>query len=437
MPSQPQGQTTDEPAAAFGAWTLDRRTGVLARRGGPVVTLRPKTASVLGRLLAEAGILVSREALLDDVWPGVNVTDDSVTQCIAEIRRALGEDGRLLRTAPRRGYVLDVPVPSAAPPSPGHAPAAEPPGIQPPGPIRPARPGRRLAALAGAASLAACCLAAAVMVHLPGGGRAESQRLLGEGRTVFYGAGERRLVWPEARRLFQRAHDADPSNPEADAWAAFTFTNMIIAGYATSPADLAEAARLADRAVALGPGMGLTWAARAGVYRLQRRYAEALATYRRAFELDPRQLPAEANTGWMLVLLGQPREAIAPISGVLAATRPDHPFRATWLCYLGVAQFAAGEADRGVAALRTGLGASESCLPPAERDFTLVAALALDGEVTEAGALLGTIRRQWPAVTGAALRAHALSDDAGYLAQREALFRGLTLAGFTDAPPAR
>ena len=43
-------------------------------------------------------------------WPGVTVTEDSLTQCISEIRRLLGESGRdLIRTVPRRGYMIGSP----------------------------------------------------------------------------------------------------------------------------------------------------------------------------------------------------------------------------------------------------------------------------------------------------------------------------------------
>jgi TolB-like protein/Flp pilus assembly protein TadD len=48
---------------------------------------------------------------MEAVWPGVIVTDDSITQCVAEIRRVLGEEGsQLLRTLPKRGYMLAAKV---------------------------------------------------------------------------------------------------------------------------------------------------------------------------------------------------------------------------------------------------------------------------------------------------------------------------------------
>jgi TolB-like protein/DNA-binding winged helix-turn-helix (wHTH) protein/Tfp pilus assembly protein PilF len=77
---------------------------------GRTQRLRPQTAAVLAQLLAQAGELVSREALLQAVWGEILVTENSLTQCIAEIRRALGP-GRegWLQTHTRRGYRLEAP----------------------------------------------------------------------------------------------------------------------------------------------------------------------------------------------------------------------------------------------------------------------------------------------------------------------------------------
>jgi TolB-like protein/Tfp pilus assembly protein PilF len=74
---------------------------------GDHVDLRPRSYAVL-RLLAEnAGRLVTKDDLIAKVWDDVAVTDDSLTQCIADIRKALRDDERrVLRTVPRKGYLL-------------------------------------------------------------------------------------------------------------------------------------------------------------------------------------------------------------------------------------------------------------------------------------------------------------------------------------------
>jgi len=96
-------------ALAFGGFALDVARGALHRPDGTEVVLRPKTTEVL-RLLAEnPDGLVSREELLNRIWPGVFVSDASLTQCIVEIRRALGPSGgSLLRTLSKRGYLRTV-----------------------------------------------------------------------------------------------------------------------------------------------------------------------------------------------------------------------------------------------------------------------------------------------------------------------------------------
>lgn len=75
------------------------------------IAVRPKTFEVLRYLLERAGRVVTKDALMQEVWPDVTVGDESLAQCISEIRRALGNDGsRIVRTVPRRGYMVDVPV---------------------------------------------------------------------------------------------------------------------------------------------------------------------------------------------------------------------------------------------------------------------------------------------------------------------------------------
>ena len=62
---------------------------------------------MLLELARRPGEVVTKRDLMAWVWPGVAVTDDSLVQCVVEIRRALGDSGqRVVRTMPRRGYVL-------------------------------------------------------------------------------------------------------------------------------------------------------------------------------------------------------------------------------------------------------------------------------------------------------------------------------------------
>ncbi len=94
----------------FGRWTLDRARGTLLDENG-AVPLRPKSFDVLSHLLENAGQLVTRDDLIAAVWPNVIVTEESLTQCVSEIRQALGGAGQaIIRTVPKRGYRVDVAV---------------------------------------------------------------------------------------------------------------------------------------------------------------------------------------------------------------------------------------------------------------------------------------------------------------------------------------
>src|ERR1700733_4357177 len=101
----------------FDRFTLDLVRGMLLAEDGSELSLRPKSFAMLYHFVVNAGRLVDRDELMQAVWPGVFISDDSIAQCITEIRRALGGDGqRLLRTIPRRGYRL--PGPASIPPFP-------------------------------------------------------------------------------------------------------------------------------------------------------------------------------------------------------------------------------------------------------------------------------------------------------------------------------
>ena len=104
------------PVSRFGPFTFDARRAEL-NRNGATVTLRPKTYALLSYLAAHPGRVVGKNELLAAVWPGVVVNDESLSQCVRELRGALGDEGQvLIKTVPRRGYLFDVPQEPAPPP---------------------------------------------------------------------------------------------------------------------------------------------------------------------------------------------------------------------------------------------------------------------------------------------------------------------------------
>lgn len=120
-----------QPAAeqlrlAFGPFTLDIGRAELLR-DGQVLRLRPKAFYLLTVLARRPGAVVSKDELMAALWPGVVVTDDSLTQCVHELRSALGDAAStLVHTVPRRGYRFDGEVRAAQAPAPAEAPPAPP-----------------------------------------------------------------------------------------------------------------------------------------------------------------------------------------------------------------------------------------------------------------------------------------------------------------------
>ena len=98
---------TTSPIYSFGEFILDFRRGALFKAGAEV-KLRPKSFEVLRVLIERHGQLVSKDQLLDAVWGRTVVTEGAVTQCVIDIRRALGDRSQQrVRTVPRRGYIFE------------------------------------------------------------------------------------------------------------------------------------------------------------------------------------------------------------------------------------------------------------------------------------------------------------------------------------------
>ena len=84
-----------------GAWTVEAPLNQLSSEG-KAVKIEPKAMQVLCHLAARPGQVVSREALLSAVWPGVIVGDDALTQVVVKLRKALGD------TPDTPGYIQTI-----------------------------------------------------------------------------------------------------------------------------------------------------------------------------------------------------------------------------------------------------------------------------------------------------------------------------------------
>jgi DNA-binding winged helix-turn-helix (wHTH) protein len=102
---------------SFGEFTLDLDRGALLKAGADI-KLRPKSFEMLSYLVERHGRLVSKDELLNAIWGHTVVTEDAVTHCVTDIRKALHDQSKKsLRTIPRRGYIFDLPVTASDTPS--------------------------------------------------------------------------------------------------------------------------------------------------------------------------------------------------------------------------------------------------------------------------------------------------------------------------------
>lgn len=94
----------------FREFILDEDRAEL-RRGDNRIDMRAQSFAVLRLLVINHGRLVSRDTLLDEVWGDKIVTEDSLTHCLGDIRRALGDASQdMIRTVRGRGYIFEASV---------------------------------------------------------------------------------------------------------------------------------------------------------------------------------------------------------------------------------------------------------------------------------------------------------------------------------------
>ena len=99
----------------FGPFLVDTVRRQLHREG-VLIPLTPKVFTLLLTFLGDPGTLLTKDALLDAVWPNVTVEENSLTHAIAKLRKALGDgihEHRFIVTVPGQGYRFVATVASA------------------------------------------------------------------------------------------------------------------------------------------------------------------------------------------------------------------------------------------------------------------------------------------------------------------------------------
>jgi len=106
----------------FAGFELDQQRAELRGADGAPIKLRPKTFEMLRLFATSGGRVLSKQALMEAVWPNVHVGEDSLFQCIRELRTALGDERRqLIKLASGGGYSLTAEVQAEAEADPAQA----------------------------------------------------------------------------------------------------------------------------------------------------------------------------------------------------------------------------------------------------------------------------------------------------------------------------
>ncbi len=415
----------------FDEFRLDPARGTLHSRDDTLLEVRPKALALLCFLVEHPGKLHGRADLLDTLWPDVVVTDDSLTQCISDLRHAFGDRAPyVLKTVPRRGYVLTAEVTTesrtpAPPPTPATATGRTALLILEPFDHVDGAPLAQLAHLLTTDLLTELTRFEGVRVFAaPHGETAGAYRIRGEVRstgqtlritTRIEDAATGAAIWAErseqpnggllelpeglvetlSAALVRQTDREDLRRARQKPDIALTVRELCLLGrehhHRGTEADTFVALAMFDRAIAADPGYALAYAWQAyTVHRVvthgwgppigvQAARDRALALARRAVELDPDSPLCLSRLAFALMLHQRWDEAVMTARAALRAGRPaDYASRNTCAEVLAHGGYPA----EAVAAVQRELSLDPHC-PPTTRSL-LGRALLLDGKPEDA-----------------------------------------------------
>ena len=194
----------------------------------------------------------------------------------------------------------------------------------------------------------------------------------------------------EAIALFEEALALDPQSPQAQSWLAIALTARVLDFMAaTAAADIARAAELADRALAVLPRSGVARFAKAQVLRAQHRYGEAVPEYEAVIALNRNWAHAYSHLGWCKFMTGLVEELI-PAQERAIRLSPRDPQIGLFYCRMGSGHLLQSQIDNAVAWYERARNATPA--HPQFRTF-LASAYALVGEGDRAAGELAEARR--------------------------------------------
>jgi DNA-binding winged helix-turn-helix (wHTH) protein len=401
----------------IGGFLLNRARGCLEDAAGAERFLRPKSYRVLEVLSERRGELVSKDELIGEAWPDVIVSDDSLAQCVSEIRRALDPDGaRLLRTVPRRGYLL----------------ASD-----------DADPGKRLPKGSRAIPVLAGGVVAGIVLLVSSGwlpfardgldvAPVEAAALFQADVLLGASGWQRREDNERARALLETAVAQDPGN--AAAWASLGQTYWLEVrhlAWGGGRREMRQALEMVERAVALGEIAAshrlLAEMRLLAPFPEMNSPVDALANARAAVAIDPSDPDNLAILAHALALTGRAADAVPIIERArrLHPTPPDWYRLVAGVCYLLVDE-PARAAEELRALYGTGAFANQRWWP----GWLFAASLAHAGRRDEAAAVIRSAGKSRPETSLAAVAQtfDGFSDRIGLAFVLE----GLRRAGMPD-----
>ena len=331
--------TVDESGVMrIGTWTAERATGLLRGERGEV-KLEPKVMDLLWLLAANAGSVMTRERIMEALWPGVIVGEDALARCVSKLRLALGDDARTPRyveTIAKRGYRLLLNAVSEPPSMQQDSPAAVPSQSTETSSRR-----RHYFKLLWQGGLAVVVVVIVVMMVPFGASRvqqtagvptkvsADTSAMLAHADDAYFQfsrADNEAAIELYQRVLALRSEDAAAHAGLANAltqrcirWPATVATeytqlrDALASGHLRDPQNqlqLQRAQGLAERAVALAPNSAAAHKAMGFVQAAQGELDAALLSYQRAVALDPDNWGALINIGDSLEISGKAEQAL-------------------------------------------------------------------------------------------------------------------------------
>lgn len=301
----------------FGPFRFEPRENRLLRDGRPV-PLPPKDVETLHALLERSGSLVTKGELLERVWPGRFIEENSLSKCIAELRKALGDERvtpRYIQTVSKRGYRFIADVKRRTDERDG-------------GGRQPLRRRSR---------------------------DPHAYRLYQEARchVLRYTSAS----WRKGLACYEQAIAQDPSYTLAHADLAIA--SALGSVYYTGAEELLQRAReAAGQALAIDPGLAEAHLAAALVRSLiDWDWDGAEASFHKALDLDPEQSWTHDYYGFFLMLMGRFREALPSLERAVDL----NPIRITVNGDLGLYHHFTGEVEGSIDHRRRALELNPFC----------------------------------------------------------------------------